>query len=81
MLLFQFLILNQYLWQEYKYNDFFSIGTTLSVNVVLFFLLNIFNLDIIYLLSRTGLTKNFSFKSFQPLPIFHYTFHKFLYHP
>ena len=64
MLFFQFLILNRYLLQEYKYNDFFSTGITLSVNVVLFILLNIFNLDIIYLLSQTGLTKNFSFKSF-----------------
>ena len=36
---------------------------TLLVNVVPFVLLNIFNLAIIYLSSRTGLTKNFSFKS------------------
>ena len=36
----------------------------LLVNVVLFIPLNIFNLAIIYLSSRIGLTLNFSFKSF-----------------
>ena len=36
----------------------------LLVNVVLFVPLNIFNLAIIYLSLRTGLTKKFSFKSF-----------------
>ena len=41
----------------------------LIVNVVLFIPLNIFNLAIIYLSLRTGLTKNFSFKSF--LTTFH----------
>ena len=37
----------------------------LLVNVVLFISLNFFNLAIIYLSSRIGLTVNFSFKSFQ----------------
>ena len=36
----------------------------LLVNVVLFIPLNIFNLAIIYLSSRIGLTVNFSFESF-----------------
>ena len=36
----------------------------LLVDVVLFIPLNIFNLAIIYLSSRIGLTVNFSFKSF-----------------
>ena len=36
----------------------------LLVNVVLFIPLNIFNLAIIYLSSRIGLTANFSFESF-----------------
>ena len=36
----------------------------LSVNVVLFIQLNIFNLAITYLSSRMGLTMNFTFKSF-----------------
>ena len=39
-------------------------GITLLLNVVLFIPLNIFNLAIIYLSSRTGPTANFSFKSF-----------------
>ena len=41
-----------------------SIGIALSVNVVLFIPLNIFNLAIKYLSSRTGPTVSFSFKSF-----------------
>ena len=36
----------------------------LSVNVVLFIPLNIFNLAIVYLSSQIGLTVNFTFKSF-----------------
>ena len=61
---YQFLIPNQYLLQECNYNDFFSIGIALLVNVVLFVPLNIFSLAIKYLSSRTGPTVNFTFKNF-----------------
>ena len=56
-------ILNQYLLQEYKYNDFFRRNDILLLNVVRFFFLNIFNLANIYLSSRIGLAANSNFKS------------------
>ena len=61
-LFYQFLILNQYLLQEYRCNVFFSIGTILLLNVVRFFFPKIFNLANIYLSFLIGLAANFNFK-------------------
>ena len=62
MLFYQFLVLNQYLLLECKCKD--SIGIALLVNVVLFILLNIFDLATKYISSLTGFTVKSILKGF-----------------